>query len=86
MPEEITKLIEELKEIVLYLHRSAGNLDEVIQNIENGKNRSGDLSTFIGVYRQYRVTCKTLHYSNLDKRENDIWQKIVNTIKEEGLK
>ena len=83
MNDEIKNLIDELKEVVMELHRSAGNLDDCIQTMEqllseedlNDKDcarfiiRSGNRSRAESDYNHQ-------YYKLIDK-ENGIWQRLL---------
>ena len=89
MRENIKEHIEELKEVVLELHRSAANLDEYVQmlEIELGnpvlKNKYADMLT--KRYQTYRMEYKhTRGFDRLNEKENDIWMQLIASVNEEG--
>ncbi|MDR1066199.1 MAG: hypothetical protein LBL35_02020 [Clostridiales bacterium] len=79
MDNKVKKSIEELKNAVLDLHRSAGQLDSVIQYIENEEEDASEKEywkMFIKVQANYRREVKT-RYGDLDEKENEIWKKLT---------
>lgn len=88
MREQIKKEIEELKKVVLDLHRSAGSLDDYIQMLEEELNCSGDeeySKIFIRQIQTYRMDVKRNRgFDKLEEKENKIWQQIIDAVKEEG--
>lgn len=83
MSEEIKNLIEEMKQVVLDLHRSAGDLDKYVQILEYemaDKKKPGDLDyirAFVKCQHRYRLdTKKDKRYSSLDLREESIWTRL----------
>ena len=81
--EDIKSLLGELKEVVLALHRSAGNLDSIIIDIEDKSTEPtvGDNFEFfkmcIDYQKKYRRDMKIAFYKNLDEQEEIIWQKLT---------
>ena len=89
MRENIKEHIEELKEVVLELHRSAANLDEYIQMLEMElgnpvlENKYADMLT--KRYQTYRMVYKhDRGFNKLDEKENDIWMQLIASVNEEG--
>ena len=88
MREQIKKQIEELKEVVLDLYRSAANLDENIRLLENELEYPEHNDEYSKIYiqqiRRYRLDTKThREYDKLDEKELAIWQQIIDAVKEE---
>ena len=88
MREQIKKEIEELKKVVLDLHRSAGSLDEYIQMLENEFEQTGFDDEYSKIFarqiQQYRMDVKTRRgFNKLEEKENDIWQQLINAVDEE---
>lgn len=87
METNINKTLDELKTIVMALHRSAGQLDELIQQIELDAFKQTDeehLQMFIKQcfnYRSYAKRCKG--YSELDEMEADIWARLLTDARHE---
>jgi hypothetical protein len=79
----ITGTIEELKEVVLALHRSAAQLDEIIQEMEMENRHEGEWFTMLVASRaRYREDFKQYRdYKRLEERENLIWQKLIDNLK-----
>ena len=87
MREDIKKQIEGLKEVVLNLYRSAGSLDEYIRLLESELESPGCNDEYMEIYAKqiagYRMDLKTRRgYDKLDEREKDIWQQLINAVKE----
>lgn len=76
MDTKMNDLIEELKGVVLDLHRSAGNLDQLIQAIEDRTSLNKDdnddyLKAYVKIQSAYRGGFKIAHgYGSLDKKRN----------------
>lgn len=88
MNQNTKSCIEELKQIVMALHRSAANLDGVIMDIENemyGRENSPTLDNimYIAYQMDYRMTRKGNAFGDLDKRETDAWNKLIEAINKE---
>ena len=84
--EFIQKEIDELKQIVIDLHRSAGSLDVIIQHLETTLSEKDEDSEFWKSYIQaewdYRRSMKdALSYDRLEWREGDVWYKLLKAIK-----
>lgn len=86
MEDDIKKCIEELKDVVLELHRNAGHLDQWIQNLEfdisslsnRDRNDPEIMKIRIQHYAHFRQAHKVNdNYSSLDSRENSIWDKML---------
>lgn len=87
MNTNITKTLDELKTIVMALHRSAGQLDDMIQQIELDAFKQTDeeyLQMFIKQCFNYRSDAKRCKgYSELDEMEADIWARLLTDAKHE---
>lgn len=87
MNDDLKNQLNELKSIVLSLHRSAGQLDEIIMSIENEINNNvyADkefLKLFIKTQCDYRND-KKFHsnLNELDVKESIIWIKLIEAVK-----
>ena len=84
---EVTKRVNKLKDVVMNLHRSAGQLDQMIQSIENelyGREEIDKefLMLFVKSQEQYRESYKTAcEYHILDEKEEFYWEKLIDAIK-----
>ena len=88
MSENIKEHIEELKEVVLELHRSAANLDEYVKMLEIEldnpvlENKYADM--LIKRYQTYRMFYKhDRGFNKLNEKENDIWMRLIASVNEE---
>ena len=87
MNEEIKNLINEMKEVVMELHRSAGNLDECIQGMERSLSEmdaddKDEIRFTMRFFRKSRLDSEYVHkYDILVAREYDIWNRLLNTTK-----
>lgn len=87
---QITKRVDKLKEVVMNLHRSAGQLDQMIQSIENELFGCEEidkdfLMVFVKSQEQYRESFKTAkEYHILDEKEEFYWEKLIDAIKRES--
>lgn len=83
MNQNTKTCIEELKLIVMSLHRSASNLDSVISQIEyECKDRttlSPDIKLMVAYQMDYRATFKHA-YGDLDEREKEAWNKLIEAL------
>lgn len=83
---QVAKRIDKLKEVVINLHRSAGQLDQLIQSIENelvGRDEIDKdfLMHFVKSQEQYRESFKTAkEYHILDEKEEFYWEKLIEAI------
>lgn len=80
MNTNIAKTLDELKTIVMALHRSAGELDKMIQEIEVEAYEGNEefLAIYIAQHRHYREASKERKgYSELDEMEADIWARLL---------
>ena len=87
---QVTKRINKLKDVVMNLHRSAGQLDQLIQSIENelvGRDEIDKdfLMVFVKSQEQYREQFKTAReYHILDEKEEFYWEKLLQAIEKES--
>lgn len=85
MNDEIKNLINELKEVVMELHRNAGNLDDNITGLEYLLSEEDDKDSarfLIQSYRRSRAMYDHNHqYSELINKENDIWNRLLEASK-----
>lgn len=86
MKQNTKTCIEELKQIVMSLHRSASDLDAAIMKIEAegltlppGEYR--DL--FIALMMEHRLMNKQILFNDLDTKEFDIWNRLTESLSEE---
>lgn len=83
---QVTKRVNKLKDVVMNLHRSAGQLDQLIQSIENelvGRDEIDKdfLMVFVKSQEQYREQFKTAReYHILDEKEEFYWEKLIEAI------
>ncbi len=82
------ELIEELKGIVMDLHRSAGTLDAIIQNIDECILDEKDpeyMRVYILHQMNFRLCSRQSQgHINLDDKELDIWKRLNESLKEES--
>ena len=86
MTTNTTELIEELKGVVMDLHRSASQLDDAIQSIEDvDVNGTEYMRLFVSHQYNYRNDYK-IHkqYDELEEREIDIWNRLIKSLNEEN--
>lgn len=86
MNTNITKTLDELKTIVMALHRSAGELDKIVQMIEVEAYSGNEdyLAIYIKQCQNHREAIKKHNgYSDLDEMETDIWARLLTDIKRE---
>ena len=84
MTENIKNALDELKALVMTLHRSAGHLDDLIQQIEN----DGSITESDDYFRM--IVCQIIRYRvgmlqdknwlNLDEREQSLWNSLLDEI------
>ena len=83
---QVTKRVNKLKDVVMNLHRSAGQLDQLIQSIENelvGRDEIDKdfLMVFVKSQERYREQFKTAReYHILDEKEEFYWEKLIEAI------
>ena len=84
MNTNIEKTLDELKTIVMALHRSAGQLDELIRSIELetfGKEIDEYSIMYIRQLSEHRAQVKKCKgYSDLDEMETDIWARLLTDV------
>lgn len=78
--EKQKEIIEDLKVIVLELHRSAGDLDNMVQQMVETANTVDDeeyAQIFMLSLSQYRKQYKTAHgYDNLEAKEVEVLSRL----------
>lgn len=89
MNEETKKMIEELEKMVLYLHRSASQLDECVQSMKILAEMDFANKSYLSmVFKRHRLNrYERLHKTNLFKledREDAVWSKLIESVKEES--
>lgn len=87
MNENLKKSIEELKEVMMDLYRSAGNLDELIRFIEGISEEYSDDVDFMNRYMKTQARFRMDHKHNaeldiLEDRERSIWQDLIKSTEE----
>ncbi len=87
MNEKTKQQIEELKSIVRDLHRSAGKLDDMIQQIELCASQETTDSKYMlliaASYSGIREDKKRVGFGDLDKRETTAWTNLLESLREE---
>lgn len=88
MDKTIKKSIEELKEVMMDLYRSAGALDELIRLIESTSEAYSDnteyMNRFMKIQAQFRMDHKhTAGFDILEDRERLIWQDLIKATESE---
>lgn len=82
------KQIEELRSIVTSLYRSAGQLDQSLQVIENTLPVNGEDSEYFKMLvaheSRHRKDCKRVIFGDLEKREDTAWTNLLESLKEEA--
>jgi len=76
--EKIKEILKELEGMVLELHRSAGQLDQVVRDINVGLSENDNVEYCNAIYRamgKYRLDYKNC-IGNLNEKEDEIWQRI----------
>lgn len=86
MKENIKALIEELKGVVMDLHRSAGSLDKIVQDLEREiddmYSQEKYLMMYINAQRHYRKDLKKAAFGNIEQKEDDVWNRMEEAISE----
>lgn len=87
MNENLKKSIEELKEVMMDLYRSAGNLDELIRIIEGISEEYSDDVDFMNRFMKTQARVRMDHKHNakldiLEDRERSIWQDLIKSTEE----
>lgn len=83
MDENTKELIENLKQIVSELHRSAGQLDNIIQQIElEFVSRDDEIDAeyvrlYLATQRNYRKDTIRVRFKDLEKKELSIWEQFT---------
>ena len=89
---EVKKTIEELKGVVLAIHRNAGHLDSLIQGLEkyyDGNLDNVDDVNYLNIQLKCAYACReayntNLHIRKIDQRESELWNKLIKFTNEEG--
>lgn len=79
MDEEMKNAIEQLEAVVLTLHRSAGELDTLVQDIKRELTMENAEYLYMYIKNQchYREMCKQVKgYNQLDEAEKIIWDSL----------
>ena len=79
------ELIEVLESIVMDLHRSASQLDNTIQSIKDTCDIHDVEFMLMSVKQHYRFRNdykKYRQYDTIDEREIDIWNQLIESLKE----
>lgn len=82
MNNEFTNTLNELRGVVLDLHRSAGKLDNIICNIESlneeDLNDLDYMNKYVKHLYMHRVDSNIRNgYGSLNEEENDIWKRLI---------
>lgn len=83
MKQVVNEKLGELKAIVLELHRSAGNLDSIIQDIEVRMNDEKFDLDMVDILIRHNETYRMAYQNNkkdLAKRERDAWDDLTNAV------
>lgn len=76
--EKIKEAVDELKQEIIWLIRSAGNLDDVIQSIERGLEESNDAEYFDMLVR---TSCTYrnhyIDHCQSNSKESDAWDRLI---------
>lgn len=87
MNENLKKSIEELKEVMMDLYRSAGGLDELIRLIEGTSEKYSDDADYMNRFMKMQARFRMDHKHNaeldiLEDRERSIWQDLIKSTEE----
>lgn len=87
MNENFKKSIEELKEVMMDLYRSAGTLDELIRLIEGTSEEYSDDVDYMNYFMKMQARFRMDHKHNaeldiLEDRERSIWQDLIKSTEE----
>lgn len=87
MNENLKKSIEELKEVMMDLYRSAGTLDELIRLIEGTSEKFSDDADYMNRFMKMQARFRMDHKHNaefdiLEDRERSIWQDLIKSTEE----
>lgn len=83
---KVKTAIKELRDVIMDLYRSAGNLDMILQDIELQLFESNNIDAgfYCSCKRLYRDTMKKeAGFNNLDTVEAEAWSKLLEAIHEE---
>lgn len=87
MIDNFRQALEELKDVMLNLHRSASNLDTIITEIENEIYNNDDLEKdFLKIFVEYQQNHRedSEHrrgFKELNCKEKEIWNKLIESLK-----
>lgn len=85
---KIERRIANMKEVILDIHRSAGELDTIVQRMENAmkmidQNDKEHFSKLIEVELRHRNEMKTiLGFDILNEKEEFAWMKLIEVAQE----
>ena len=87
MNENFKKSIEELKEVMMDLYRSAGALDVLIRLIEDTSEEYSDDADYMNLFMKMQARFRMDHkhdgeYDILEDRERSIWQDLIKSTEE----
>ena len=87
MNENLKKSIEELKEVMMDLYRSAHGLDELIRVMEFVSEEYSDDTEFMNRFMKTQAKFRMDHKHNakldiLEDRERSIWQDLIKSTEE----
>ena len=91
MNETMKDLIKRLEEITMALHRSAGNLDKIVQDMKVTLEceRSAEFCEhYVGVIADNRAMYLNHCFKDLEKKEQRVWQMFLeeaNKLKNEEI-
>ena len=81
MNERVEILLEELEELVLEIHRSAADLDYIIQSIRSEEDSDEEyFNMYVQAARELRTNNKRERFGNVDKSEELIWEEILEEV------
>lgn len=78
--------INDLRNLVLQLHRSAGQLDDILRSIETSNETDPYYAIcYIKSLITYREEMKRFAgFNNFDEQEEILWQKLISELKKES--
>ena len=84
MNEKTKKCIEEMRRFIMTLHRSAADLDNILDGIENTcDSMSSEYALMYALtQRVYREDLKKVKYGDLEKHEDNIWNRLIESLKQ----
>lgn len=87
---QIDKRIAEMKEVILGIHRSAGELDTIVQRMENVLKRidkedeAHAYKLFESELRHRKEMNSILGFDTLAAKEEFVWEKLIQAAKNAG--